>query len=647
MGFVRNRGVLILCELDVWTAVAALLLSRFYTVYYLRITGKLHSVCAVVRLERAGVRLLRGDEAPKRVLRGHIRDIALANRAIYDQIFCRMESSNVLEKLFANIVDHQSKVGIALRDAIQSRLGGTPYVLLWARHFQKEGKKVFLLTSDSLTSAACESLGFSFPCLLPSWLSLPAASLRAMVRFMMKALKYTMMRARSVRVTSFAQEESPAGPSDLSQHEVLFFPHKGVAYGGLFLKDHYYSEDPNNPFHPSSILHLELHSPRTLGTEDTKAMCSFYSENGIPYRFFGQRSGLPLRKIHKFVTFWWRNRALARELFDCRVIAALSLLYSVHSQFVRYLDALSEFPDARIALVGFDLQFPKALSLALESQGVRTVAVQERYFTPLWGNFGAILDHYLVFSSLISDAIAGSREYAIGHVTPIGGVRMDVLHGFRNGSTPGTPKRGDEVCFKVVALDWHSFADGVVGRSALFNNYRSNREFYQDLIRLAGKYPEIKVTIRGKDDAWCGLPEFADVYRAIASTPNVEVDRNYRDFNVSYELLAEADLVIARYTSLAEEALAAAIPVFVCDYLPAARNVIAEVYDYHDGHPVFVGSYGDLEARVGRLLRRGEYMPGEDHDRMRETLYGSFYDGHVVSRLHRELRRIWRSTLPR
>ena len=44
---------------------------------------------------------------------------------------------------------------------------------------------------------------------------------------------------------------------DLKIFKVMFFPHKSIFYGDLFLKDHFYSENSSSSFHPKNMIHLE------------------------------------------------------------------------------------------------------------------------------------------------------------------------------------------------------------------------------------------------------------------------------------------------------------------------------------------------------------------------------------------------------
>ena len=43
-----------------------------------------------------------------------------------------------------------------------------------------------------------------------------------------------------------------------SLYKVLYFPHQGIFYGDLYVKDSFYSKEIDSVFYPSNILHIEL-----------------------------------------------------------------------------------------------------------------------------------------------------------------------------------------------------------------------------------------------------------------------------------------------------------------------------------------------------------------------------------------------------
>ena len=73
-------------------------------------------------------------------------------------------------------------------------------------------------------------------------------SIRGVIKF---ALNYHRLKTKVER-----KEKKDQG-LNLEMFKVMFFPHKSVFYGDLFIKDHFYSKDKSSSFHPGNIIHLE------------------------------------------------------------------------------------------------------------------------------------------------------------------------------------------------------------------------------------------------------------------------------------------------------------------------------------------------------------------------------------------------------
>lgn len=164
----------------------------------------------------------------------------------------------------------------------------------------------------------------------------------------------------------------------------------------------------------------------------------------------------------------------------------------------------------------------------------------------------------------------------------VGLARVELLKSFmglRNSETKKT----------VLVLDFHTNPNPLDDAFNPFFNWESNKAFYQDILRLAAIHPKVKFIIRGKDDAWCSVPFFKGVVAQVEATPNVEVNREYDEVNVSYKLAATADLIIARQTSLGDEAMAAGIPVLsttgpLCVRITLQMSAITMVFRFTHSH---------------------------------------------------------------
>ena len=79
---------------------------------------------------------------------------------------------------------------------------------------------------------------------------------------------------------------------------------------------------------------------------------------------------------------------------------------------------------------------------------------------------------------------------------------------------------------------------------------------------------------------------------------NVFIDDRYDVFDRSYLLAAMADVVVARYTSLCDQCLAAGIPVLIHEPLPNGGRLISAWHDYKP-FPVLTFSFQELQEQMG------------------------------------------------
>lgn len=458
-----------------------------------------------------------------------------------------------------------------------------------------------------------------------------AHALAAAARLPGAAIRRLRALARTFSRTSAGAGDAAAVPpereTDPAAFEVLFFPHQSPAYGSLFLKDYYYDPDPDSPLARENVLHVEY------GSTNLDASLAYYREHGLHHAVLGRCAPTRLAGYAAagLLACAGRAGALFASLGRPRADALGQLLY-VMVAYRRHLAALAPFRRARLAIAGYDFLFPRTLALALQSRGIRVVAAQERFLQPFFPNFTAIFDLYLVTGRRVAERVAANPLCRIGTLRAIGCARRDLL-------ASDAPRTGARENARVLVLDFHSPKTREESRLTPSINWESNRAFYQDILRLARRFPQARFTIRGKNDDWCALPFFAATLAAMTRCGNIEISHDYATLNASYHLARDADLVLARHTSLGDEAMAEGIPALFHDYAPHCPKLAARLFDY-DGYPVFAHDYETLERRLDAFLRGEPLLPPQDFERMREAYYAAG-QGPVRERLLTQLRRIF------
>ena len=422
-----------------------------------------------------------------------------------------------------------------------------------------------------------------------------------------------------------APERSPVqNQPDSASFEVLFFPHQSPLYGNLFLKDYYYDPDPSSPLASRNVLHVEY------GRAHLEASLDYYRKNCLPHAVLslGFSARLAGHAVKSALALAGRARLIVPALGKKPAIGLGLLLFALTAH-RHYRDAVSPFTSARLAIVGYDYLFPKSLAVALQSRGIKVVAAQERFIQTFYPQFAAIFDTYLVTGPRVVRHLTESPFCHIGELKALGCPRADLLAEAMATATPETVPR-------VLVLDFHSPPHADDSRLNPISNWENNKAFYRDILRLARRFPKAHFTIRGKDDVWRTLPFFEDVVSEMESLPNIKISKNFIMLNESYRLAAGAVFILARHTSLADEALALGRPVLFHDYAQNWPTLVSSLFDY-DNYPVFAHDYQTMESRLGRVLAGEDFMPAADFQRLREEYYCAG-QGPVRERLLSELR---------
>ena len=556
------------------------------------------------------------------------------SKNVYSKILDNNELK-IYEAFFQGVEDVDKKLKVVIINILNKILGDLAEVLICAEYYKEKFKLIRIYTKsngfvrivlDDEEYQHIKNISSSAFFYLPIIVTLARRAILLVTKYFLRFFK----RNYTSDDKNLLNDKEP----DFSKYEVLFFPHQGVAYGDLFLKDQFYMSDPSCPFHRRNILHIEY---QKLADEETnKNIVSFYEENNIQYCY------TPDFKLFDLINILFHNLScfLNRNIFrrNGSFLKAILVLY-IYYQYSSYFRFLAKFKNAKIALVGYDVLFPKILSMALSAKGITTIATQERLMLGYYDNYNIMLDYYFVINESIKDRLYSNMASYVKTVVPIGPIRSDLLNGFKKKSYDS--KIVDKKIYKlVIAYDFHSVKDYFEANSSPAINWENNLSFYTDLVKLSKDFPGIHIIIRGKNDDWCSLPIFSAVYEEIMNIPNIEINRDYSEMDISYKLAAQADIIIAKHTSIGDEALACGIPVLFHDYLQNMKQMVSSIFNY-DNYPVFVYSYNDLKLRMRGIINGTDPLNSNLLKKMKIDFFTIPENGTVKERLHTQLNSIY------
>ncbi len=446
-------------------------------------------------------------------------------------------------------------------------------------------------------------------------------------RFIVRSLVSALAQSHApATVAKYSSKRGAATwrPNPEARGPVLFVLNKGLTYGGLYSYNHVLDGDSESVLSVDRVVTMAA----TGGEANPEGIVWGYPRLGpAPARAWARlRLFVGCVRAAGFVS--WSTSWLLAGVSTRAKERALALA--------------QDLPDVSVAVLAYDQQVRVDLVLALESSGVRTVALNERPLSLVVRSQPLATHTLLTASTWFSAQARDSPSAAVNLPLAVGMWRTDFLVQYAGQEPhPIVARARSEQRSVIVALPYHvsdhSFAN------SLATSCESVRHFLTNILDIAEKHPEAVVVIRGKDAAWLEHDAFSDLVLRSRALSNVIVSDDYGQFNESYRLVAGADLVIAKYTSLVDEALAFGIPCLVHDYTPTTRDVARPVVSYLPDE-AWVENERELSMRVEAVLADGGRGYRARWEPQRLKIFGDLADGCVAQRARHEILRLVEQT---
>jgi len=351
---------------------------------------------------------------------------------------------------------------------------------------------------------------------------------------------------------------------------IALVTHQGLAYGSrnekLFEKSLYYSDDENSPLNKYNILHLD------------------YSNFLSPDK---KLDWICLQKV-KVSTLKVLFKTLIASIKTFYLIRSWStflgwlLCVQKYSVYMKYCEAVKKLKKLKIAIIDYDVLCPKTLLLALEKNNIKTVAAQERFIHTFCNSFANVMiDTYYTTSEFTNNLIKKSKYNDIKNLVAVGLYRGDYLKLYKKNHIPNeifeAKKNGNKI---LIILGYQPPDLWFESYKSIYNSWSSQINFLEDIIKLSKILDKTFIVIRYKSLNWISNNHFKEVLKKIDDCKNITISTNFKESFYSYKLCANADLVIAKHTSLADECLSNEIPVLFYDYTHNMKKLMSEAFDY-------------------------------------------------------------------
>lgn len=428
------------------------------------------------------------------------------------------------------------------------------------------------------------------------------------------------------------KQHPPSGKNaPTTEEEIVFFPHLGVFYSHLYIKDHYYNKNPSNPFHKSKILHLSLNDPPDLIQDSIE----YYYKNSIPHLdLYKLRTGKTVGLLFSYAFFIVKNWKISLKEFRITGLYGFRFYLEFFKELFFFLSCLERLKKAKIALVGYDINFPALLSLALELRGIKTIATQERFLSTWFKPYAPILNYYFTIGRLSQQTLQSNRRIGIDQIIPLGLPRLD--HYYKAFQEPKNHKyfHLKKNYFLLLAVDTHSASTELKNRTS-FANWKTNQAFYQDMIALSQRYPNLYIIIKGKNDDFTRIPEFKDIVDKINCSKNITIETDYVNYPPA-RMVELCDAAVCMYSSLFDELLMSNKEAILWDRF----NIHLPFFDF-ERLPAIANNFTQLCGYIETLLERRPLISVESKTRLLDFFYQNPFDGKVRGRLSDYLEKIY------
>ena len=407
---------------------------------------------------------------------------------------------------------------------------------------------------------------------------------------------------------------SPA-ESDGSKSGVAIFVNRGLEYGHLYRYEYLMREmDSDEPLWSDSVF-----ISRDGGSFPAE-VASCRRPQGNPTIFW------TLKNVIRFLGL--------RRTSDVpkTVLKAMHIVMESATTFAQNFG--TQFPAVKLAVFGYESQVPAAICLGLRSRGVLTVAVHERLASGVQRLNPFAVEVLLTGNDQDSVECLNSPALAVKKCLPVGlwrtdFFRRDVIAKRRRLTSEdvGEERRVVVLPYPYAPGDWGSSL--ALGRSAVST-------FLLDVVRLAQSRPDTAFIIRSKQNSWLNAADMNDIHQSLREQHNVYLSEAYATQRESYALCEQADLVIAKHTSLVDECLAVGIPCLLHDYSLNYSHYAQHLLTYLP-ESCWVQSYEELERRVEAYLPQ---IPSENVEQGRPrnlVALDQWNDGKVIPRIRQQL----------
>ena len=155
---------------------------------------------------------------------------------------------------------------------------------------------------------------------------------------------------------------------------------------------------------------------------------------------------------------------------------------------------------------------------------------------------------------------------------------------------------------------------------------------HENKFRLSKQLKNTFVVIRYKYLDWKTNSYFKDILNKLNSCENIIISNIYKEPFYSYKLCANADLIIAKHTSIADESLSKEIPLLFYEYTHNMKKIISDAFDYLSSE-IMCYDFEELLNKSKSMLYDNPSKLKEEISKLNKTIYYVQDQGNIKNKI--------------
>lgn len=241
--------------------------------------------------------------------------------------------------------------------------------------------------------------------------------------------------------------------------------------------------------------------------------------------------------------------------------------------------------------VDYDILLPSYIYFALKSLNIKVFSYQERFNLGFkLHRISVFTDHYFINNNYQIQNLKKSNYITAETFQSLKQIRSELIRSY--------PKKKKNI---ITVFGYTTSNNEIRSKHEPLTSFQSQNIFLKDFINLSKTYKKYKFILRFKSLEWLKNDFFKSSIKEINNLKNIEISRNYT-FNESYKLCSESFLIICRWTSLIDEALAARKKVLIYDYSANSSPITKEYFNY--GNKIICSNFKELKNKLELLIQK-------------------------------------------